>query len=268
MVINYIKEVNNINMVKANDRIEREKQFHDLRYADDNERQKKVSKFYKITKSITSQYHQTLLDHCQGAKIIEYGCGKGSYAFELAKNQAKLVTGIDISPVAIDIAVSKARDAVLKDNLNFVEMNAEQLEFAPDSYDLICGSGILHHLDLERSLSSINKVLKSQGKAVFLEPLGHNFLINLYRQLTPSIRSEDEHPLLDKDLEFIAKQFKQAKIKYFYLTSLAASIIAGKPGFNYLLGLLEVLDSILFKLPFLKKQAWLVLIELSEPKKY
>ncbi|WP_417033630.1 class I SAM-dependent methyltransferase [Dolichospermum circinale] len=29
-------------------------------------------------------------------EIIEYGCGTGSYAFDLAKNQAKKVTGIDI----------------------------------------------------------------------------------------------------------------------------------------------------------------------------
>ena len=252
-------------MTQSNQRIEREKQFHDLRYTDDNERQKKVSKFYSITGSITREYEQKLLDNSKNAQVIEYGCGKGSYAFKIAKNQAKSVTGIDISPVALEIAEQQARVENLQDEIAFKIMNAENLEFAPSSHDLICGSGILHHLDLALAIDSITKVLKPEGKAVFLEPLGHNFLINLYRRLTPSIRSEDEHPLLEKDLKAIQGNFKQTKIHYFYLTSLIASLIAGKPGFKTLLRGCEFIDSILLKLPVIRQQAWLVLIELEQP---
>ena len=254
-------------MTKIDAKVEREKNFHDLRYSDDNERQKKVSKFYKITQSIGKRYKAKLLDSCRNAKIIEYGCGTGSYAFTLAANNAESVAGIDISSVAIEIANSKAASQGLENNLKFQVMNAENLEFADSSHDLICGSGILHHLNLESALASICRVLNSNGKAIFLEPLGHNFLINLYRRFTPNIRSEDEHPLLEKDLAFLSSNFHNVEIQYFYLTSLAASFIAGKPGFNSVLKSLEFLDSILFKLPGVKKQAWLVLIQLSEPKK-
>ncbi len=253
-------------MVTNNQRLYREKQFHDQRYANDRERQQKVGRFYKITTSITQEYQQALLTKCPTAKIIEYGCGKGSYAFELAKNQAELVTGIDISSVAIALAEQEADNQGIKDNIAFAVMNAEQLEFETNSHDLICGSGILHHLDLAAAIKSINRVLKPDGEAVFLEPLGHNFLINLYRRLTPSIRSEDEHPLLTSDLKLFSESFKNVRIRYFYLTSLAASLIAGKPGFKTLLNCLELLDSLLLKLPFVKQQAWLVLIELSQPK--
>lgn len=250
---------------ETNQRLYREQQFHDQRYANDQERQQKVGRFYKITNSITQEYQQTLLAKCPQAKIIEYGCGKGSYACQLAKNQAELVTGIDISPVAIALAEQEAINQGIKDNIAFSVMNAEQLEFETNSHDLICGTGILHHLDIATAIKSINRVLKPDGKAVFLEPLGHNFLINLYRHLTPSIRSEDEHPLLKNDLNLFCESFKEVKIKYFYLTSLAASLIAGKPGFKTLLNCLEFLDSLLLKLPFIKQQAWLVLIELSQP---
>lgn len=252
-------------MAKSKERLEREQQFHNQRYQNDNERQQKVGRFYKITNSITQEYRQALLDKCPEAKIIEYGCGKGSYAFELARNKAELVTGIDISDVAIAIADREAQQQGLKDNIAFQVMNAEQLEFEPNSHDLICGSGILHHLDLISATNSIHRVLKSDGKAIFLEPLGHNFLINLYRSLTPSIRSEDEHPLLAKDLKLISRNFKEVSIRYFYLTSLAASFIVGKPGFKACLKFLELVDSFLLKLPFVKQQAWLVLIELSQP---
>lgn len=252
-------------MSKINERVEREKQFHDVRYSDESIRRQKVSKFYSITDSITKAYQQKLLDSSKNSKVIEYGCGKGSCAFKLAKNQAKLVTGIDISPVAIEAAKQQAVAENIDGNIEFKLMNAEHLEFGEGSYDLICGSGILHHLDLDLATNSIVKTLKPNGKAVFLEPLGHNFLINLYRRLTPTIRTEDEHPLLEKDLQTISRSFKQAQIRYFYLTSLAACFVAGKPGFKTLLRCCELIDSIVLKVPGIRQQAWLVVIELSQP---
>ena len=252
-------------MVTDNAKLKREQEFHDRRFSQDTERQQKVGKFYQITKSIQQAKEKILFDSSKGAKVIEYGCGTGSYAFKLAQNGAELVTGIDISPVAIEKARAIAIDKGVASKTSFEVMNAENLEFAPDSYNLICGSGILHHLDLNLAMDSIVKVLQPNGKAIFVEPLGHNFLINLYRRLTPSIRSEDEHPLLDKDLAFFKQHFHQVNIRYFYLTSLGASFIAGKPGFNFALKSLELLDMALLKLPGIKKQAWMVLIELSQP---
>lgn len=252
-------------MVTDNAKLEREREFHDRRFASDRERQQKVGKFYQIIKSIQQEKERILFDNAQGAKIIEYGCGTGSYAFKLAKQGAESVTGIDISPVAIEKAEEKAIALGVAPQASFMVMNAENLELPPDSYDLICGSGILHHLDLDLAINSITKVLKPNGKAIFLEPLGHNILINLYRRLTPSIRSADEHPLLDRDLAFLKQHFHFSNIQYFYFTSLAASFMVGKPGFSTVLKFLESVDSALLRLPFIKKQAWLVLIELSQP---
>ena len=245
-------------------RIEREKQFHDDRYSDDR-REEQVGKFYSITGSITRAYKEKILAHSDRAKVIEYGCGTGSYSSTIAQADAELVTGIDISPVAIELAREKAAQQNLGDKIEFKIMNAENLEFAESSYDLICGSGILHHLDLNLATESIVRTLKPDGKAIFIEPLGHNLLINLYRRLTPDIRSQDEHPLLSQDLKAIASHFTHCKIRYFYLASLAASFIAQKPGFKMLLGFCQSLDAILLKLPGIKQQAWMVLIELEQP---
>ncbi|MEM7758543.1 MAG: class I SAM-dependent methyltransferase [Cyanobacteria bacterium P01_A01_bin.40] len=252
-------------MVTDNAKLEREREFHDRRFASDSERQRKVGKFYQIIGSIQQEKERILFDSAQGAKVIEYGCGTGSYAFKLAKHGAESVTGIDISPVAIEQAIATAVAQGVAQKTSFKIMNAENLELAPDDYDLVCGSGILHHLDLNLAINSITKVLKPDGKAIFLEPLGHNILINLYRRLTPSIRSADEHPLLDRDLAFLRQHFHFSNIQYFYFTSLAASFMVGKPGFSKVLKFLELVDSALLRLPLIKKQAWLVLIELSEP---
>ncbi|MDJ0696054.1 class I SAM-dependent methyltransferase [Mastigocoleus sp. MO_188.B34] len=255
-------------MVQKNIRIQREKAFQDERYSDKNlqqKRTKKVSRFYQLTKSIHQEYKQFIFQNSKNVKTVEIGCGVGSYAIDLAQNGADTVTAIDISTIAIDIASSKAKKKGVDHNLFFEVMNAEDLTFNSSSVDLICGGAILHHLDIEKTMQSMTKILQANGKAIFIEPLGHNILINFFRNLTPAIRSEDEHPLLDTDLELFQKYFKKVEIKYFYLTALAASLFAGSPGFDFVLSKLEFLDRQLFKLPFLQKQAWQVLIRLSEP---
>jgi ubiquinone/menaquinone biosynthesis C-methylase UbiE len=47
-------------------------------------------------------------------------------------------------------------------------LEAENLSFSNDSFDLVCGSGILHHLDLNRSYKEIQRVLKKMVKQYFL----------------------------------------------------------------------------------------------------
>ena len=58
-----------------------------------------------------------------------------------------------------------------------VDMWAEKNRF-----DIIYGTGILHHLNLKACLDEIERILKPGGKFVFIEPLGTNPVINLYRK--------------------------------------------------------------------------------------
>jgi hypothetical protein len=97
-----------------------------------------------------------------------------------------------------------------------------------------------------------------------VEPLGHNVLVNLFRRMTPSLRSADEHPLLKHDLRFMDSHFEDCRIEYFGLVSVAAASLA-RP-LRRSLGLrrfLEAVDRCLFTVPWLRLQAWSVLIELT-----
>lgn len=248
-----------------NSRLEREKDFHDKVFSDSSERDKVVGRFYKTTQSVSHKYHSLIIECANKAKVIEYGCGMGSSAFLLSQNGAKLVIGIDISPVAIDIAKNELNNVELPGDVEFQVMNAEDLQFEPSSVDLICGTGILHHLDIKVAMGSIAKVLKADGSAIFMEPLGHSPFINLFRRLTPQARTEDEHPLLENDLEMIKSYFSHTELNYYYLTSLAASLLVGLPGFKIVQKTLEGFDRQLFKIPFLRKQAWIVIIKVSNP---
>lgn len=245
-----------------NSRAQREKDFHNRSFAEHT--RDGVSAYYEIARKGFDYYRGILLSQCVNKTVLEYGCGPGSYAFFLARQGAS-VTGIDISDVAIAQARARAQREQL--SIDFAVMDAEDLQFEADSFDVICGTGILHHLDLNRAFGELTRTLRSEGHAVFLEPLGHNPLINLYRRFTPNLRTADEHPLLMRDLRLAREHFGRVDMRFFYLMALASLPVRGMPGFSGLLHLLERVDSALFTiLPFLKRYAWIVVLTLSDPR--
>ena len=242
-------------------RAAREAEFHD--HAFTSNVREKAGKFYVVAQSSKAYYHRLVERDCAGKQVLEYGCGTGSHAFTLAKRGAK-VWGIDISEAGTKLAAEKAKRLEVAEQTSFQVMDAETLNFPENSFDIVCGSGILHHLDLEKSMKEINRVLKSRGRAIFFEPLGHNPLINLYRKLTPHMRSQDEKPLTLDDLEQIENSFDHMEIRYFHLLSLASVATRTLPGFQFIRKALEAMDQTLFRVPWFRKQAWIVVISLSK----
>lgn len=243
---------------------QKEKVFHDKAFSEGT--RNRAVKFYTAVSGSRGFYDDFLLANCPDKDVLEYGCGPGFEALFIAKT-ASSVTGIDISDTAIEQATGMAlREGVA--NATFRAMDAERMDFDDESFDLICGMGILHHLDLGKSLSEIARTLRPGGKAIFIEPLGHNPLINLYRKVTPDLRTEDEHPLLAGDLKMMESYFHKIEPHYFHFSSIMAVPFRKLPGYALLLKTLDAADGALFKLlPFAKKYAWQVVIVFSQPVK-
>ena len=242
------------------DRIQIEKDFHNDSFA--NDIRKPVRGFYKVI-GRAHNYYETRIKEVAGTggRVLEYGCGPGSYAFPLAQQGADVV-GIDISEVAIEQASAKAEEMGL--NIDFQVMNAEDLEFEDNSFDVICGTSIIHHLELDTAYAEINRVLKPGGVCIFLEPMGHNPLINAYRRFTPNLRTPDEHPLLVNDLTLAERTFSEVKTEYFTLFSLAWSPFASKFKSDGVITALDNFDQLVFRtVPYLRRMAWLVVMELT-----
>ena len=218
-------------------RLKREATFFDRRFSD-SARARPARRFYAAASAASRHFRALVEENCAEQRVLEYGCGKGKRAFELAGHGAAVV-GIDISAEGIRQATARARTEGLEDRLTFAVMNAERLEFPDDHFDIVCGNSILHHLNLDSACHELVRVLKPEGRAVFREPLGHNLLINLYRKLTPKMRTEDEHPLLTRDLETLAGYFQEAHIHYYALCTLMAVPFRALPGFKMLLDALE-----------------------------
>ena len=93
-------------------------------------------------------------------------------------------------------------------------MDAHELKFQDESFDLIFGVSVLHHLDINKAVSEFNRVLKPDGIILFAEPLDMNPFSKMIRYFTPKARTIDEHALRFIDLRTIRKIFNLELISY------------------------------------------------------
>jgi len=222
-----------------------------------------VRKVYRVAEYARRSYQELLLARCKDAVVLEYGCGKGSSASMLARQHTKKVIGIDISEPLIKMAREEALNEGLS-NVEFRVMDAEDMSFDDDTFDLICGTGILHHLNLGKALPELRRVLKPGRSCVFLEPMAYNPFISLFRLLTPQLRERDEHPLRISDLRLMKKTFERVNVQFFCLFSLLALPFLSTRYFPRILYALNELDKLTFKfLPMFRWLAWLALIVLE-----
>jgi SAM-dependent methyltransferase len=251
--------------MRVEERKAREAAFHDRAFSEET-RQDLWSKYYRVVRASAQCYEDYLKSNCAGRRVLEYGCGVSSRSFLLADCGAAAVTGIDISPVAIERAAQRAKGNG-RENVSFQLMDAERLDFPDDSFDLVCGTSIIHHLDLERAYSEVSRVLRPEGSAIFVEPLGHNPLINLYRRRTPHLRTSDEHPLRMGDLRTACDYFEAVSARFFHLQGLLAVPFRRTRAFDRILQALDAADQALFRIaPFAGRYAWQVVIELGRPR--
>jgi len=245
------------------ERIKSEKKFHDDRFT--IETRETAHKYYSIERNSRETFLKKILEYSKNKNVLELGCGKGSYSLKIAQNDGR-VTGIDISEVAIKFSEEQSRNNNVSEVTTFLVMNAENLDFQYGSFDLVIGSSIVHHLELQTFMNELVQVLNNKGSAIFIEPLGHNLFINLYRNFTPNLRTKDEHPLLLKDLKYISSFFNKVEINYFHFFTLLAVPLRKMRFFNSILSTFEKLDQILFRMKVFRKFAWQVVITLSHPK--
>jgi ubiquinone/menaquinone biosynthesis C-methylase UbiE len=241
-------------------RIERERDYHNQRFADDSERDRRVGRFYSAISYGFELYRRRVSEAAEGRRVLEYGCGTGSQAFDLAE-RARHVIGIDISDVAIRQAhLSAARRRLV--NVEFRVDNAEAMQLPAKHVDVVAGSGIVHHLDIPKAMQEVRRVLTPGGVAIFAEPLAHNPFVNWYRQRTPELRTPDEHPLTAGDLRAVARNFTSSTVTYFGLVAPALGLISRESKATHpLTRFVWWLDRLICRIPFVRRYAWYCVLE-------
>lgn len=200
------------------------------------------------------------LDGKPGELVLDIASGEGKESLEMAQHGWQVV-GIDLSLSQL----KRTRQRDTENNVNrpvfYVQANAEQLPFAKGAFRIVHGKAIIHHLDLDIGANEIKRVLTDDGKATFAEPMKHHPLFWLGRRLTPSLRTQDEHPLTYKELKYFAAAFDQQVISEAFLLAPLAYFIrllpkGEKPFFKIINWLHRVDHWLLRHLPFLKSLAW------------
>jgi len=226
-------------------------------------------KFYSVERKSIDLVENSLKAWVPGKRVLDYCCGNGDDTVKMAKMGAAEVCGIDISDVGIEHGRNHAREEGVQGRAKFFVMDAENMEFPDNHFDVIKIYGCLHHLDLSKALPELSRVMKPDGIAIATEALGHNPIIHLYRKMTPDLRTPWEvgHLLKKKDLVQARQYFGEVNPTFFHLLTLGAIPLRRTPLFLPALRLLEALDSVLLKLPFIRYQAWQVVFTMAKPNK-
>lgn len=143
----------------------------------------------------------------RGKHVLDYGCGSGTATFKALEDGASRVSAFDISEAELRTARQRAEALGVSDKVDFFVGDAHDLDLPDDSFDVIVGVAILHHLDLEAALREIHRLLKPDGRALFSEPQLANPLLKLWRFMTPGARTADERPFTVDDWETCATLF-------------------------------------------------------------
>ena len=227
-----------------------------------------LARFYAINRGVNQYVERWLSARSAGKRALVYGCGDGAQSFHLARNGATVI-GIDIADNSIRMAREQAEKEGLSDRISFQVMDCENLAFPDNSIDIIVAASVLHHLDLPRAYSEMCRVLRSSGAIICIEPLGHNPLIQAYRRRTPDLRTrwEIEHILKIKNVRTAERFFSVVQIRFFHLFTLLAVPFYKRSGFGKILRLLEAVDSVILRIPYIRRQAWQMVIVMSGPRK-
>lgn len=201
-------------------------------------------------------FYRTLIEDSQPKNLLELASSTGlwsSYFQEL---------GIEVC--AIDLSF-EASNLCLKRNekVQVLVGDVQNLPISLGHFDCAIGAGIVHHIDLDSLLDQINSCNIQQ--AVFIEPLVHNPLIQLYRFMTPNSRTKGEQPLSISQIDKIQKIFPQSTFRYFGLLTLLLTPFAKYSNMGGIVELFQQLDEFIFiKVPILRKYAWIVVMNVQK----
>lgn len=190
---------------------------------------------------------RSYLTDLSGKSILDYGCGRGLASVEYLKQGAH-VCGIDISPQYIDECNELAQAANAESgSFDFRVMDAHKLDFPDNTFDIVAGNGILHHLDAQVALREIHRVLIPGGRVILQEPLADNPLLRVFWFFTPKARTPDEKPFSRSDLDTLIDTSRWESQSHFCgileaPVAMFTSIIMPRSPQNFLLNLAHKLE--------------------------
>ena len=141
-------------------------------------------RFYELVEAhrYTKEWHipgAADFSSARGLKVLEIGCGLGTDGAQFAEVGADY-TGVDLTEAAVDLA--RKRFELFNLPGKFQTADAENLDFADESFDLVYSHGVLHHTpETQKAVQEIHRVLRPGGRAVVMlyHRGSYNYRVNI-----------------------------------------------------------------------------------------
>jgi 2-polyprenyl-3-methyl-5-hydroxy-6-metoxy-1,4-benzoquinol methylase len=206
------------NMSELQKRLDVEREFHDAWADSEIVENFDVRMMNEVCTAPEMRYITKMLGDIKGKDLLDVGCGLGEASVYFAILGAS-VTSSDLSQGMLDATHRLA----IANNVSIQPLlsAAEDLGLTVDKkFDIIYLGNLLHHVNIEETLSRLKKHLKPSGVFVSWDPVQYNPVINVYRKMAMDVRTPDEHPLRVSDINIFRNNFKQVDTKFFWLSTL------------------------------------------------
>lgn len=118
---------------------------------------------------------ELLEDVPRGSGIIDLGCGPGRLAYNLAV-RGYHVLGVDSS----EEMVGFAKEAYRTSNLKFARGSVLAVPCKSEGFEAAIAVDVLHHVNMEKCLEEVHRILKEKGKLIVVEVNASNPLMQAY----------------------------------------------------------------------------------------
>ena len=132
---------------------------------------------------VLGKFHKLLPRQARFSHALEIGAGTGYFSLNLMRaGIVENATCTDISPGMLKTLDANARKLGLAGRVTTRACDAESLPFEDETFDLVLGHAVLHHLpDLHQAFAEFNRVLRPGGRLFFAgEPSRHGDKIARY----------------------------------------------------------------------------------------
>lgn len=213
MIKGVLRMDNNTNMINKTSQLNKEhynsKLQKSLNYYKNNPKTLKNIKLeMSYSKVIRLFYHYSKkLIIGSSTHILDMGCGTGALAVLMASHKA-IVTAIDISEVNIEITKLRAKRNSIE-NIYSIVGSCDDTGLNDESFDIIYGMGIIHHLSVdieEKTYAEVYRLLKPGGTAIFCESVINSAALDYIRKIIPIYQKHNPRPsILQKSYADFAK---------------------------------------------------------------
>lgn len=208
-----------------------------------------VGYLYTATVKLSSRLaNQRLSDavrqitNLSGKRIIDVGCGDGTYTIELLAAQPSYVLGVDPAEAAVNLG---RRKSAAFNNIEFKVADIYNLSSLGERFDVAIVRGVLHHLyDIKKAIANLSQIA---DEVIIIEPNGYNPILKIIEKMSRYHREHEERSYFPHQLDcwFTQSDGRVIQSSYCGLVPFFCPDIIAK--------ILKRLEPLVEKVPFIKQ---------------